>query len=91
VELPLLWPAAVAGAGLCFVLSLGEFGATLLLQRSDFATLPIAIYQALARPGEADLGRALALATVLMLIVAVSFFVVERLRYRGSREAGPRT
>ena len=82
VELPLAWRALVVGAGFAFVISLGEFGATAVLQRREFATLPVAIFTALGRPGDANLGQALAMATVLMALTAASLLLIERLRYR---------
>ena len=82
VELPLAWRALVVGAGFAFVVSLGEFGATAVLQRREFATLPVAIFTALGRPGDANLGQALAMATVLMALTATSLLLIERLRYR---------
>ena len=82
VELPLAWRALVAGVGFAFVISLGEFGATAVLQRREFATLPVAIFTALGRPGDANLGQALAMATVLMALTAASLLLIERLRYR---------
>ena len=82
VELPLAWRALIVGATFAFVVSLGEFGATAVLQRREFATLPVAIFTALGRPGAANLGQALAMATTLMAVTAVSLLLLERVRYR---------
>jgi thiamine transport system permease protein len=82
VELPLSWRALLVGGGFAFVVSLGEFGATAVLQRREFATLPVAIFSSLGRPGEANLGQALAMATVLMAVTAVALLLIERVRYR---------
>ena len=82
VELPISTRALLVGAVFAFAISLGEFGATLLLRRQEFATVPIAIFEALGRPGEANLGRALAMATILLIVTTVSFLVIERFRYR---------
>ena len=82
VELPISTRALLVGAVFAFAVSLGEFGATLLLRRQEFATIPIAIFEALGRPGEANLGRALAMATILLVVTAVGFLVIERFRYR---------
>lgn len=86
VELPLARRALLVGAVFAFGISLGEFGATLLLQRREFATMPVAIFDALGRPGAANLGQALAMATVLMAVTAASFLLIERLRYRDVTE-----
>ena len=82
VELPIVSRALLVGAVFAFAVSLGEFGATLLLQRREFATMPVAIFQSLGRAGEANLGRALAMATILLVVTAAGFLLIERLRYR---------
>jgi thiamine transport system permease protein len=82
VELPLVWRALAIGAGFAFVISLGEFGATAVLQRREFATLPVAIFTALGRPGDVNLGQAIAMATLLMAITASGLLLIERFRYR---------
>ncbi len=69
--------SAVA-AGFAFAISLGEFGATVFLARPDSPTLPVAIFRFLGRPGELNAGQAYALAVILMVVVAVSVFLVER-------------
>ncbi len=80
VELPLMARGVLAGSVFAFAISLGEFGATSVLRRREFATLPIAVFDALGRPG--GLGRALALSTILMLVTAASALLISRLRYR---------
>lgn len=82
IEFPIVRRALLAGAVFAFAVSLGEFGATVLLQRREFATMPVAIFEALGRPGTANLGRALAMATLLMAVTATAFLLIERLRYR---------
>ena len=82
VELPLAWRALLVGTGFAFVVSLGEFGAMAVLQRREFATLPVAIFSALGRPGEGNLGQALAMATILMAVTAGALLLIERVRYR---------
>lgn len=82
IDLPLLFPALLTGAVFAFTVSLGEFGATLLLARPDYPTLPLVIYRFLGQPGAINYGQALALSTILMLTTALSFLVLERVRYR---------
>jgi len=82
VELPLASRGLLVGAVFAFAVSLGEFGATLLLRRREFSTMPVAIFESLGRPGAANLGRAFAMATILLVVTAVGFLVIERLRYR---------
>ncbi len=85
VRLPPVRRAMLVGALLAAGLSLGEFGATSLLQRPAFATAPIAIYGALVQPGSDALGRALALSTILLAAAAALFLAVELARRRDAR------
>lgn len=78
VDLPMLARPMLVGAAYAFAISLGEFGATLLLARREYATMPIAIYRYLANPGAANLGRALAMSVLLMLVCAASLILIER-------------
>jgi len=78
VELPILLPAFVSAASFAFAVSMGEFAATLTLQSARFATLPVAIFDRLARPGAQNFASALALACVLMLITGLVMFALER-------------
>jgi thiamine transport system permease protein len=57
---------------------MGEFGATLLLVRPEYATLPVAVFDRLSRPGAASYGEALALALVLMLVTAAAMMLLQR-------------
>ena len=78
VELPLLIPSLIAAASFAFAVSMGEFGATLVLQRPEFATIPVAIFDRLGRPGAANYGAALALSVLLMLITGAVMVLLER-------------
>ncbi|MDP6822592.1 MAG: iron ABC transporter permease [Dehalococcoidia bacterium] len=82
VELPIIARALIVGATFAFAVSMGEFGASLLLVRPEFATIPVAIFRLLGQPGEANLGQALAMSTLLMAVVALGFVTIERFRYR---------
>jgi thiamine transport system permease protein len=82
IDLPIATRALTVAAGFAFAISLGEFGATVFLARPESPTLPVAIFRFLGRPGELNAGQAYALAVILMLVVALSVFVVERLRIR---------
>ena len=77
VELPLLAPSLVAAASFAFAISMGEFGATLTLQSARYATLPVAIFDRLGRPGAANYGAALALSFTLMLLTAAAMLLLE--------------
>ena len=78
VELPLLAPALVAAAAFAFAVSMGEFGASLVITRPEFATLPVAIFDRLGRPGAANYGAALALSVLLMMITGAAMGLLER-------------
>jgi thiamine transport system permease protein len=68
IELPLLTPALVRSAGLSAAISLGEFGATSFLTRSNSTTVPIAISQLLGHPGAQLSQAAFALAALCVLL-----------------------
>ncbi len=78
VELPMVRGAVAAGAGLAFVASLGEFGATVFLARADRPTLPVAIERLMSRPGGAGFGQAMALSCVLVALCGIVLAVVDR-------------
>jgi thiamine transport system permease protein len=77
VELPLLRPALLTATGFAAAVSLGEFGAALVLRRPETATLPIAVFERLGRPGAARYAEALALASVLLLTTALVVLAFE--------------
>ena len=78
IDLPLLAPALLVGAVYAFTISLGDFGAALLLGQAEFPTVPLVIFRLLGRPGGANYGQAMALCTILMVISVVCFLVMER-------------
>jgi thiamine transport system permease protein len=82
IELPLIARALLVGATFAFAISMGEFGASLLLARPEFTTIPVAIFRLLGQPGPSNLGQALAMSTILMGVVALGFMSIERFRYR---------
>lgn len=82
VDLPLVWRSIAVGAVFAFAISMGEFGATLLISRPEWATMPVAIFRYLGRPGSANYGAALAMSTILMGVTTVGFLVIDRLRFR---------
>jgi thiamine transport system permease protein len=82
IDLPIAARGLAVAAGFAFAISLGEFGATVFLARPDRPTLPVAIFRFLGRPGELNAAEAYALAVVLMVVTAVSVFLVERFRGR---------
>jgi thiamine transport system permease protein len=70
----------LVGATFAFTVSMGEFGASLFIARPDTPTIPIVIFRLLGQPGAANYGQALAMSVILMLVCAVSFAMIERIR-----------
>ena len=83
IDRPLLWRAGLVAAVFAFTISLGEFGATLLVGRPDFPTMPLVIYKALSQPGLLNYGQALAMSTILMAVCTASLVLIERFRLPG--------
>jgi len=86
IDLPLIGRAVIVAGAFAFALSLGEFGATALLTRPEFPTVPIAIYNFIGQPGGLNYGRAMALSTILMMVTGFGILVIERLRVKGVGE-----
>jgi thiamine transport system permease protein len=82
IDLPLLAPSLAAAAIFAFAISLGEFGASLLIARPEYPTMPVAIYRFLGQPGALNYGQALAMSSLLMLVTASSAALIEWLRPR---------
>ncbi len=80
VDFPIIGRALLVGAIFAFAASMGEFGATSLLKRPEFPTMPIIIFDYLGRPGIENYGRALAMSTILMSSTLISFMSIERFR-----------
>lgn len=83
IELPLITPAIITGGVFAFTVSLGEFGASLLLARPDAPTLPVMIFRFLGQPGALNYGQAMAMSSILMIATALSFLILERIRPPG--------
>ena len=73
VELPIVRPALIRAAGLCGAISVGEFGATSFLSRSNTTTVPIAIQQLLGHPGTVMPQAAYALAALCVVLFSAVF------------------
>jgi thiamine transport system permease protein len=86
VELPLIAPAVAVGGILAFATSMGEFGATLLIARPEYPTIPVAIFRYLGQPGALNYGQALAMSSILMAVTATGFLLIERLSGRSGSQ-----
>lgn len=73
--------------GFACAISLGEFGATVFIARADTPTVPVAIFRALGQPGALNVGQAMALSTILLVVTTGVVLAVDRL---GRSEVGGR-
>lgn len=80
IDLPLVGRALLVAASFAFSISLGEFGATAVISRPEYPTVPVMIYRFLSQPGATNYGQALALSTILMLVCGGSMLAIERFR-----------
>jgi thiamine transport system permease protein len=83
VDLPVLGRAIASAGVFAFTVSIGEFAASALLARPEFATIPVVIFNRLGTPGELNRAQALAMSTLLMAVCGLGVAVIERLRARG--------
>ena len=86
VDIPLISRGFIVGATFAFTVSMGEFGASLFVARPDTPTMPIVIFRLLGQPGALNYGQALAMSSLLMLVSALAFILIERLRTAGVGE-----
>jgi len=82
VHLPLLRPSLLVAAVLAASVSLGEFGATLVLLRPEFSTLTTEVYKhaTAVKPDAWLLPETMALATILLAVNLAAFLVLENVR-----------
>jgi thiamine transport system permease protein len=80
VDLPLVGRAVLVSAAFAFTISVGEFGATALISRPEYPTIPVAIFRFLSQPGGMNYGQALALSTILMIVTGFGMLLIERSR-----------
>ncbi|NWG06622.1 MAG: iron ABC transporter permease [Chloroflexi bacterium] len=86
IDLPILRRATLSAATFAFTISLGEFGATLLISRPEYPTIPVAIERFLSQPGGLNYGQAMAMATILMSLTLVGILLIEKFRLPKSGE-----
>jgi thiamine transport system permease protein len=80
IDIPLIGRSLLVASTFAFTISLGEFGATSLIARPEYPTVPIAIYRLISRPGELNYGQAMALSTILMLVAGAGMLLIDRMR-----------
>ena len=86
IDLPLISRGMAVGATFAFTVSMGEFGASLFIAQRESVTMPVVIYRLIGDPGLASYRQALAMSVMLMLVCAVGFIVIERVRVVGLGE-----
>ena len=86
VDMPIIARAASVAAAFAFTISMGEFGATSLVARPEYPTVPVAVFRFLSQPGALNFGQALAMSTLLMGLTLAGILVIERLRLPGVGE-----
>jgi len=79
VEMKLISRALLSGALFAFTISLCAFVAASFIARVDTPTLPVAIFRYLGQPGAMNYGQAMAMATILILVCALSLALLEKL------------
>lgn len=80
IDLPLLAQPLIAALAFAFATSLGEFGASLLISRPEFPTVPVVIARLLGQPGALNYGQALAMSSLLMAVTAIGMLLIDRLQ-----------
>jgi thiamine transport system permease protein len=78
VDFPILRRATLSAATFAFTISLGEFGATLLLSRPELPTIPVAISRFLGQAGGLNYGQAMAMSTILMALTIFGILIMEK-------------
>lgn len=80
VELPLLRRSVLVGAAFAFAISIAEISASLMLSKSGFVTLTVAVYKLVFQrtPGIEFLINASAMSVVLMVVTGLVFWLIER-------------
>jgi len=86
IDLPLISRGLIVGATFAFTVSMGEFGASLFVARPNTPTMPVVIFRLLGQPGQNNFGQAMAMSSILMLVSAMSFILIERIRTAGIGE-----
>ena len=78
IDLALIRPVLKTAIAFSALVSLGEFGVANLLAYGDQATIPVLMYQLIARPGAQNYSMALAVACILTLLTVIVVFLVGR-------------
>ena len=86
IDFPLISRGLAVGATFAFTVSMGEFGASLFVAQRESVTMPVVIYRLIGDPGLTSYRQALAMSVMLMLVCAIGFIIIERVRAVGAGE-----
>ncbi len=79
VKLPLMMPGILVAAVFAFAISIGELGATLMVSKEAFMTMPVFLYRMIEGGGR-HFGAMNAFAVILMGITFLSFLAIEMIK-----------
>lgn len=86
IDLPLVSRGIAVGATFAFTVSMGEFGASLFVAQRESVTIPVVIYRLIGDPGLTSYRQALAMSVILLVVCALGFSIIERVRVAGVGE-----
>ncbi len=72
IDIPLARKGVLVGFTFAFAVAMGDFGATSLVARSDYPTLPLVIARMMGRPGAQPFQEAMAASVVLLVVVTLA-------------------
>ena len=78
VESKIIRSVLLTALGFAAIISIGEFGASSFLANGSQATVPTLLYRLIARPGEQNYGMAMAVSAILVVLSALTVYVVSR-------------
>ncbi|MBN1390266.1 MAG: iron ABC transporter permease [Candidatus Thermoplasmatota archaeon] len=84
VKLPLILPGILIASVFSFAISLGELGATLMVSREAYITMPVFLYRVIEGGGR-QIGPMNAFAVILMAITFLSFLGIEAVKHLFTR------
>lgn len=79
VKLPLMMPGILVAAVFAFAISIGELGATMMVSREAYMTMPVFLYRMVGGGGR-QFGAMNAFAVILMGITFLSFLAIEMIK-----------
>lgn len=82
IVLPLIKGSLLTAGVFAFAISIAEMSATILLAQSELLTMPVSVYYLLA---SRQFGAASAMSVLMMIVLAASFILIDRLGERALR------